>query len=93
MRIQVESELEMATNEIEMLTKRIEQGEINFTMYLLSVPTGLLQETSRGKRRRNGAGPTSKRKFAGQAPPSTVRFRADSDDRDRGNHFLVLTVS
>ena len=27
MRIQVESELEMATNEIEVLTKRIEQGE------------------------------------------------------------------
>ena len=28
MRIQVESELEMATNEIEILTRRIEQGEV-----------------------------------------------------------------
>jgi exonuclease VII small subunit len=27
--MQVESELEMATHEIEMLTKRIEQGDVN----------------------------------------------------------------
>ncbi|KAH0832008.1 Rapamycin-insensitive companion of mTOR, N-term-domain-containing protein [Lanmaoa asiatica] len=72
MRMQVESELEMATNEIEILMKRIEQ------------------ETSRGKRRRNGVGPTAKRKFAGQAPPSTVRFRADSDDRDRDDFRTAL---
>ena len=35
----------------------------------------------------------TKRKFAGQAPLSSVRFRADSDDRDRGNHSLSTTVS
>ncbi|KAG8214549.1 Rapamycin-insensitive companion of mTOR, N-term-domain-containing protein [Butyriboletus roseoflavus] len=55
-----------------------------------STPTGLLQETSRGKRKRNGARPTAKRKFAGQAPPSTVRFRADSDDRDRDDFRTAL---
>ncbi|KAN0087521.1 Rapamycin-insensitive companion of mTOR, N-term domain containing protein [Tylopilus felleus] len=71
MRMQVESELEMATNEIEMLTKRIEQE-------------------TRGKRRKNGAGPTTKRKFAGQAPPSSVRFRADSDDKDRDDFRTAL---
>ncbi|KIK95059.1 hypothetical protein PAXRUDRAFT_141598 [Paxillus rubicundulus Ve08.2h10] len=70
MRMQVESELDMATSEIEILTKRIEQ------------------ETSRGKRRK-GVGPT-KRKFAGQAPPTTVRFRADSDDRDRDDFRTAL---
>jgi rapamycin-insensitive companion of mTOR len=48
------------------------------------------QETSRGKRRRNGVGPTTKRKFAGQAPPSSVRFRADSDDRDRDDFRTAL---
>ncbi|KAF8133736.1 Rapamycin-insensitive companion of mTOR, N-term-domain-containing protein [Boletus edulis] len=72
MRMQVESELEMATNEIEILIKRIEQ------------------ETSRGKRRRNGVGPTTKRKFAGQAPPASARFRADSDDRDRDDFRTAL---
>ncbi|KAF9221011.1 hypothetical protein BS17DRAFT_786363, partial [Gyrodon lividus] len=72
MRMQVESELEMASNEIEILTKRIEQ------------------ETSRGKRRKNGLGPTTKRKFAGQAPPATVRFRSDSDDRDRDDSRTAL---
>ncbi|KIJ64502.1 hypothetical protein HYDPIDRAFT_175469 [Hydnomerulius pinastri MD-312] len=72
MRIQVESELEMATNEIEILTKRIEL------------------ETSRGKRRKNGVGPATKRKFAGQTPPTNVRFRADSDDRDRDDFRTAL---
>ncbi|KAG9315833.1 Rapamycin-insensitive companion of mTOR, N-term-domain-containing protein [Chiua virens] len=71
MRIQVESELEMATNEIELLTKKIEL------------------EASRGKRRRNGM-PATKRRFAGQAPLSTVRFRADSDDRDRDDFRTAL---
>lgn len=34
----------------------------------------------------------TKRKFAGQAPPSSVRFRAGSDDRDRGNLPLITTL-
>ncbi|KAG9308146.1 Rapamycin-insensitive companion of mTOR, N-term-domain-containing protein [Chiua virens] len=47
------------------------------------------QETSRGKRRRNGM-PATKRRFAGQAPLSTVRFRADSDGRDRDDFRTAL---
>jgi hypothetical protein len=39
--------------------------------------------TSQGKRRKNGI-PVNRRKFAGQTPPVGFRFRADSDDRDRG---------
>ncbi|KAF9242546.1 Rapamycin-insensitive companion of mTOR, N-term-domain-containing protein [Melanogaster broomeanus] len=69
MRMQVESELDMATNEIQILTKRIEQGGY----------------------RKNGVGPTTKRKFAGQAPPTTIRFRANSDDRDRDDFRTALT--
>ncbi|KAG6337319.1 hypothetical protein ID866_1781 [Astraeus odoratus] len=70
MRMQVESELEMATSEIEMLMKRIEQ------------------ETS--KRRKAGAGAITKRKFAGQAPPTNVRLRADSDDKDKDDFRTAL---
>ena len=37
--MQVESELEMATNEIEILTKRIEQGEVNVShIFFLDPP-------------------------------------------------------
>ncbi|KAG1808998.1 Rapamycin-insensitive companion of mTOR, N-term-domain-containing protein [Suillus variegatus] len=71
MRLQVESELEMATGEIESLTRKIEL------------------ETSRGRRRKNGV-PVNRRKFAGQAPPVGVRFRADSDDRDRDDFRTAL---
>ncbi|KAI6145691.1 Rapamycin-insensitive companion of mTOR, N-term-domain-containing protein [Pisolithus thermaeus] len=39
------------------------------------------QETSR--RKKNAVGPAAKRKFAGQAPPSTARPRADSTDKDK----------
>ncbi|KAG1750937.1 Rapamycin-insensitive companion of mTOR, N-term-domain-containing protein [Suillus occidentalis] len=70
MRLQVESELEMATGEIESLTRKIEL------------------ETSRGRRRKNGA-PVNRRKF-GQAPLVGVRFRADSDDRDRDDFRTTL---
>ncbi|KAL4073251.1 Rapamycin-insensitive companion of mTOR, N-term-domain-containing protein [Scleroderma yunnanense] len=70
MRIQVESELEMATTEIEMLTKRIEL-EIS-------------------KRKKNGVTPATKRKFAGQGPPTTIRFRADSDDKDKDDFRTAL---
>lgn len=38
-------------------------------------------ETSR--RKKHAVGPAAKRKFAGQAPPSTVRLRADSSDKDK----------
>lgn len=71
MRLQVESELEMATGEIESLTRKIEL------------------ETSRGRRRKNGV-PLNRRKFAGQVPPVGVRFRADSDDRDRDDFRTTL---
>lgn len=45
-------------------------------------------ETSR--RKKSGVAPATKRKFAGQAPPTTLRLRADSDDNDKGRGFLTL---
>ncbi|KAH7885334.1 Rapamycin-insensitive companion of mTOR, N-term-domain-containing protein [Phlebopus sp. FC_14] len=47
-------------------------------------------ETSRGKRRKIVVGPTSKRKFAGQAPPTSVRSRADSVDTERDDFRTAL---
>lgn len=82
MRLQVESELEMATGEIESLTRKIELGASS-SQFVLKQLIHNAPETSRGRRRKNGV-PVNRRKFAGQAPPVGVRFRADSDDRDRG---------
>lgn len=42
--MQVESELEMATNEIEILTRRIEQGGINLIIYPFKIPTAFLKK-------------------------------------------------
>lgn len=47
------------------------------------------QETSR--RKKHAAGPAAKRKFAGQAPPSTPRPRADSSDKDKDDFRTVLS--
>jgi large subunit ribosomal protein L17e len=81
MRLQVESELEMATGEIESLTKKIELGasppQPGLKQLIHDAP-----EASRGRRRKNGA-PMNRRKII-QAPLVEVRFRVDSDDRNRG---------
>lgn len=52
MRMQVESELEMATNEIEILTKRIEQGEVSLSFVLCQ----FLLDISKKHRVANGEG-------------------------------------
>ncbi|KAG1719564.1 hypothetical protein EDD22DRAFT_1028839 [Suillus occidentalis] len=70
MRLQVESELEMATGEIESLMRKIEL------------------EASRGRRRKNGA-PVNRRKIRSGSSVG-VRFRADSDDRDRDDFRTTL---
>ncbi|KAG1822809.1 Rapamycin-insensitive companion of mTOR, N-term-domain-containing protein [Suillus subaureus] len=88
MRLQVESELEMATGEIESLTRKIELGASS-SRFALKLPVHDAPETSRGRRRKNGI-PVNRRKFAGQAPPVGVRFRADSDDRDRDDFRTTL---
>jgi large subunit ribosomal protein L17e len=81
MRLQVESELEMATGEIESLTRKIELGA-SPSRFASKQPIHDAPEASRGRRRKNGV-PVNRRKL-GQAPLVGVRFRADSDDRDRG---------
>lgn len=49
------------------------------------------EETS--KRKKNGAPSATKRKFAGQAPPTTIRLRADSDDNDKGQPFQYCSLN
>lgn len=53
--MQVESELEMATNEIEILIKRIEQGERNFSHIPMRTPP----DSSKKHRVANGEGMAS----------------------------------
>ncbi|KAI6044824.1 Rapamycin-insensitive companion of mTOR, middle domain-containing protein [Pisolithus marmoratus] len=47
------------------------------------------QETSR--RKKHAVGSAAKRKFAGQAPPSTPRPRADSNDKDKDDFRTALS--
>ncbi|EGN98236.1 hypothetical protein SERLA73DRAFT_169260 [Serpula lacrymans var. lacrymans S7.3] len=66
LRSQVESELDMAMNEIESLTKKIELESFH---------------GKRRKVGRTSAPTTNKRKFAGQSPTVGIRVSVDSDDR------------